>query len=48
MDKTIKKSHFDGKKETKFIVHGFIDTPLSNWVKVGVDIFYTFNLLCTN
>jgi len=31
-DKTIKKSHFDPKKKTKFIIHGFIDTPLSNWV----------------
>lgn len=33
MEKTILKSNFDAKKETKFIVHGFIDTPLSSWVK---------------
>nr|XP_018901056.1 PREDICTED: pancreatic triacylglycerol lipase-like isoform X2 [Bemisia tabaci] len=32
-DKTITKSNFDPKKETKMIVHGFIDTPLSSWVK---------------
>ncbi|XP_063229934.1 pancreatic triacylglycerol lipase-like [Bacillus rossius redtenbacheri] len=32
-DHTIRKSHFDPKKKTKFIIHGFIDTPLSNWVK---------------
>ncbi|XP_054275869.1 pancreatic triacylglycerol lipase-like isoform X2 [Macrosteles quadrilineatus] len=32
-DKTIQKSNFDAKKQTKFIVHGFIDTPLSSWVK---------------
>ncbi|KAK9696442.1 Lipase [Popillia japonica] len=31
-EKTIKKSKFDPKKKTKFIIHGFIDTPLSNWV----------------
>jgi len=33
-EKTIQKSNFDPKKPTKFIIHGFIDTPLSNWVKV--------------
>nr|CAD7460387.1 unnamed protein product [Timema tahoe] len=32
-DQTIRKSYFDPKKETKFIIHGFIDTPLSTWVK---------------
>ncbi|XP_017784310.1 PREDICTED: pancreatic triacylglycerol lipase-like [Nicrophorus vespilloides] len=31
-EKTIKKSKFDPKKKSKFIIHGFIDTPLSNWV----------------
>ncbi|KAF2902054.1 hypothetical protein ILUMI_04153 [Ignelater luminosus] len=31
-DKTIKRSNFDPKKKVKFIIHGFIDTPLSNWV----------------
>ncbi|PSN39632.1 hypothetical protein C0J52_13799 [Blattella germanica] len=30
---TIRKSNFDAQKPTKFIIHGFIDTPLSNWVK---------------
>lgn len=29
---TIKRSHFNPKWPTKFIIHGFIDTPLSNWV----------------
>jgi pancreatic triacylglycerol lipase len=33
-DQTISKSNFDPRKETKIIIHGFIDTPLSNWVKV--------------
>lgn len=28
----IKKSNFNPKWPTKFIIHGFIDTPLSNWV----------------
>lgn len=28
----IKKSNFNPKWGTKFIIHGFIDTPLSNWV----------------
>ncbi|XP_043465079.1 pancreatic triacylglycerol lipase-like isoform X1 [Leptopilina heterotoma] len=32
-DKSIKRSNFDAEKKTKFIIHGFIDTPLSNWVK---------------
>ncbi|XP_033223397.1 pancreatic triacylglycerol lipase-like isoform X2 [Belonocnema kinseyi] len=32
-DKSIKRSNFDAKRKTKFIIHGFIDTPLSNWVK---------------
>ncbi|KAJ9576895.1 hypothetical protein L9F63_006513, partial [Diploptera punctata] len=30
---TILKSNFSPKKQTKVIIHGFIDTPLSNWVK---------------
>lgn len=29
---TIEKSNFNAKWPTKFIIHGFIDTPLSNWV----------------
>lgn len=28
----IKKTNFNPKWMTKFIIHGFIDTPLSNWV----------------
>lgn len=28
----IKKTNFNPKWATKFIIHGFIDTPLSNWV----------------
>ncbi|GLH06117.1 Phospholipase A1 1 [Gryllus bimaculatus] len=32
-DSSIRKSNFDPKKPTKFIIHGFIDTPLSTWVK---------------
>lgn len=28
----IKKTYFNPKWPTKFIIHGFIDTPLSNWV----------------
>ncbi|XP_034230218.1 pancreatic triacylglycerol lipase-like [Thrips palmi] len=32
-EKTMLKSNFDPKKETKIIIHGFIDTPLSSWVK---------------
>ena len=28
----IKESNFNSKWMTKFIIHGFIDTPLSNWV----------------
>ena len=28
----IKKTNFNPKWLTKFIIHGFIDTPLSNWV----------------
>lgn len=30
---TIENSNFDPRKETKVIIHGFIDTPLSSWVK---------------
>lgn len=29
---SIAKSNFNPEWETKFIIHGFIDTPLSNWV----------------
>lgn len=29
---SIEKSNMDIEKKTKFIIHGFIDTPLSNWV----------------
>lgn len=29
---TITKSNYNSKWMTKFIIHGFIDTPLSNWV----------------
>lgn len=29
---TVDKSEFNAKWPTKFIIHGFIDTPLSNWV----------------
>lgn len=31
-DKTIKESNFNADWMTKIIIHGFIDTPLSNWV----------------
>lgn len=31
-DENLKKSSLDLKKKIKFIIHGFIDTPLSNWV----------------
>ncbi|BET00389.1 Triacylglycerol lipase [Nesidiocoris tenuis] len=31
--KTIERSNFDSKRLTKFIIHGFIDTPLSSWIK---------------
>lgn len=33
---TIDNSYFDPRKETKVIIHGFIDTPLSTWVKVKI------------
>lgn len=42
VDKTIQKSNFDAKKETKLIVHGFIDTPLSSWVKVSVILIFVW------
>ncbi len=29
---TITKSQFRPDRSTKFIIHGFIDTPLANWV----------------
>nr|XP_023029989.1 pancreatic triacylglycerol lipase-like [Leptinotarsa decemlineata] len=32
-NQSIEKSNLDIKKKTKFIIHGFIDTPLSNWVR---------------
>ncbi|XP_071443298.1 pancreatic lipase-related protein 2-like [Hetaerina americana] len=32
-DQSIRKSHFEPTKPTKVIIHGFIDTPLSSWVK---------------
>jgi len=35
-DKSIENSNFNPKRKTKFIIHGFIDTPLSNWVKVSL------------
>ncbi|KAJ8984765.1 hypothetical protein NQ317_012128 [Molorchus minor] len=31
-NQTIERSNLDIKKGIKFIIHGFIDTPLSNWV----------------
>jgi len=34
-NKSIENSNFNPKRQTKFIIHGFIDTPLSNWVKVS-------------
>lgn len=42
-EKTIQKSNLDPKKPTKFIIHGFIDTPLSNWVKVRTLLFNNSN-----
>ncbi|CAG9819132.1 unnamed protein product [Phaedon cochleariae] len=32
-NQSIEKSNLDIDKKTKFIIHGFIDTPLSNWVR---------------
>ncbi|XP_066248118.1 pancreatic triacylglycerol lipase-like isoform X1 [Euwallacea similis] len=32
-NESIEKSNLDPEKKIKFIIHGFIDTPLSNWVK---------------
>lgn len=32
-NQSIERSNLDIKKKIKFIIHGFIDTPLSNWVK---------------
>lgn len=32
VNKTILKSNFSPRRPTKMIIHGFIDTPLSNWV----------------
>ncbi|KAG7299776.1 hypothetical protein JYU34_016785 [Plutella xylostella] len=32
VNKTIVKSNFKSHRLTKMIIHGFIDTPLSNWV----------------
>lgn len=31
-NQSINESNFSIEKKTKFIIHGFIDTPLSNWV----------------
>lgn len=31
-NQSIERSNLDIKKKMKFIIHGFIDTPLSNWV----------------
>jgi hypothetical protein len=58
-DQTISKSNFDPRKETKILIHGFIDTPLSNWVKViiqfklalqnnNIAFFRKLNLFLTN
>lgn len=38
-ERSIQKSNFDAKKQTKIIIHGFIDTPLASWVKVSVNFF---------
>ncbi|XP_018561128.1 pancreatic triacylglycerol lipase [Anoplophora glabripennis] len=32
-NQSIERSNLDIKKKIKFIIHGFIDTPLSNWVR---------------
>lgn len=40
-DKSIENSNFNPKRKTKFIIHGFIDTPLSNWVKVSLSFYYS-------
>ncbi|KAG5878995.1 hypothetical protein JTB14_026799 [Gonioctena quinquepunctata] len=32
-NQSIERSNLDIKKKSKIIIHGFIDTPLSNWVK---------------
>ena len=29
---SVKKSHFDFQKPTKFIVHGYNDRPLTDWI----------------
>lgn len=42
-DKSIESSNFNPKRKTKFIIHGFIDTPLSNWVKVRFASFVALN-----
>lgn len=34
VNKTIVKSNFSPQRLTKMIIHGFIDTPLSNWVSL--------------
>lgn len=36
-ERSIQKSNFDPKKQTKIIIHGFIDTPLASWVKVSTN-----------
>lgn len=35
VNKTIVKSNFSPTRLTKLIIHGFIDTPLSNWVIIN-------------
>ncbi|VVC96295.1 unnamed protein product [Leptidea sinapis] len=37
LNKTIVKSNFNPRRLTKMIIHGFIDTPLSNWKDHGLD-----------
>lgn len=37
---SIENSFFDGTKDTKLIIHGFIDTSLSNWVSTAFKIYF--------
>lgn len=39
VNKTIVKSNFNPQRLTKMIIHGFIDTPLSNWVLYIIIMF---------
>lgn len=41
-NKSIENSNFNPKRKTKFIIHGFIDTPLSNWVKVSQSLYSSY------